>query len=179
MSPGSRDRLWRTAMRFAYRAQLAWWYVRRPVIRGAYVAVWHEGRVLVIRNSYRRRLSLPAGGLKRGEAPRRAAVRELAEEVGIRVAPERLAYHGEIVNPSGYAEDHAHVFELRCERPPSFRVDGREVVWAEFMDPGEALERGVVGVVRRYLERVGPASPASAPGAGDAGDDDRGGRGRA
>ena len=27
-------------MRAAYRLQLAWWVVRRPVIEGSYVAVW-------------------------------------------------------------------------------------------------------------------------------------------
>ncbi len=139
-------------MRVAYRLQLAWWFVRRPVIEGAYVAVWHAGRVLVIRNSYRRRLSFPAGGRKRGETTLDAAVRELAEEAGIAVAPARLVYRGEIVNPTGHAEDHAHVFDLHCDQQPAVRVDGREVVWAAFLDPAEALARGCVGVVRRYLE---------------------------
>lgn len=148
------DALVRGAMRVAYKLQLAWWFVRRPVIQGSYVAVWHERRLLVIQNSYRKRLSLPAGGLRRGEAPLDAALRELGEEVGIAADPEELAYHGEIVNPTGYAEDHAHVFELRCAEAPSFRVDGREVVRAGFLSPEDALARGVVGVVRRYLERV-------------------------
>jgi 8-oxo-dGTP pyrophosphatase MutT (NUDIX family) len=148
------DPLWRTAMRVAYRVQLAWWFVRRPVIQGAYVAVWHGERVLVIQNSYRKRLSFPAGGLARGESLLDAAVRELGEEVGIRASAQQLAYYGEIVHPSGYAEDHAHVFELRCAELPEVRVDAREVMWAQFMTPDDALARGVVGVVRRYLERV-------------------------
>ena len=150
------DPLWRTAMRAAYRVQLAWWFVRRPVIQGAYVAVWHGERVLVIQNSYRRRLSFPAGGLARGESILDAAVRELHEEVGIRASADQLAYYDEIVHRSGYAEDHAHVFELHCAEPPEVSVDAREVVWAEFMTPADALARGVVGVVRRYLERVTP-----------------------
>lgn len=158
------DALWRAALRVAYRLQLAWWFVRRPAIVGAYVAVWHEDRLLVIRNSYRQRFSLPAGGLKRRETPRGAAARELREEAGIDVAEERFAYHGEIVHVSSYAEDHAHVFELRCDTPPAFQVDGREVVWAGFLTPAEALERGVVGVVRRYLEQVaGDARRAPEP----------------
>jgi ADP-ribose pyrophosphatase YjhB (NUDIX family) len=148
------DPLWRTAMRAAYQLQLAWWFVRRPVIQGAYVAVWHGERVLLIQNSYRKRMSFPAGGLARGESMLDAAMRELHEEVGIRASAQQLAYHGEIVNPSGYAEDHAHIFELRCAEPPEVRVDSREVVWAEFMTPADALARGVVGVVRTYLERV-------------------------
>jgi ADP-ribose pyrophosphatase YjhB (NUDIX family) len=144
----------RAAMRVAYKLQLAWWFVRRPRIEGAYVAVWHGERLLVIRNSYRKNFSLPAGGLRRNETPRAAAVRELGEEVGVAVEAEHLAYFGEIVNPTGYAEDHAHVFEIHCVEAPAFRIDRREVVWAGFLTPEEALERGVVGVVRRYLERI-------------------------
>ena len=155
--------LWRTAMRVAYALQLAWWFVRRPVIAGSYVAVWHGDRVLVIQNSYRRRLSFPAGGLKRGETPRDAALRELREEVGIAAEAAHVVYYGEIVNASGYAEDHAHVFELRCGAAPRIHVDGREVIWADFLSPEDALARGVVGVVRRYLERVTRSVPPPPP----------------
>lgn len=155
--------LWRIAMRVAYQLQLAWWFVRRPVIEGAYVAVWHGERVLVIENSYRRRLSFPAGGRKRGETTHDAALRELREEVGIAADAAHVAYYGEIVHASGYAEDHAHVFELRCNAAPDVHVDRREVVWAEFLSPEDALARGVVGVVRRYLEQVTRSVPPRPP----------------
>jgi 8-oxo-dGTP pyrophosphatase MutT (NUDIX family) len=147
------DRLWRAGLRCAYRAQLAVWRVFRPHVRGAYVAVWHAERILVIRNSYRRRFSLPAGRLERGECPAEAAARELAEEVGIVVSADALRYAGQIIGASGPAVDHAHVFELRCEDEPALRVDGREVIWADFLSPAQALEWGLVSVVRRYLSR--------------------------
>lgn len=155
-----RDALWRGGMRVAYRAQLVWWRVRRPHVHGSYVAVWHDGRVLLIRNSYRRRDSLPAGGLRRGEAPLAAAVRELNEEVGIEARPEALRYVGEIVTEQ-LAIDHAHVFELSCDEPPTVRIDRREVVWAGFVAPEEALARGVVAPVRRYLESRAAATASS------------------
>ena len=149
-----RDSLWRIAMRFAYRLQLAWWFVRRPAIHGSYIAVWHGDSVLVIRNSYRKRLSFPAGGRARGETLLGTAQRELFEEVGIRAEAEQLAYYGELVYRMRYAEDHAHFFELRCGAAPEVRVDRREVIWAEFLTPEDAIARGVVGVVRRYLEEI-------------------------
>jgi 8-oxo-dGTP pyrophosphatase MutT (NUDIX family) len=127
--------------------------VFRPHLRGAYVAVWHAGRVLVIRNSYRRRFSFPAGRLKRGEHPAEAAARELAEEVGIAVPGDALRYAGQIVDASGPAVDHAHIFELHCEEEPVLRVDGREVIWAGFLPPEQALQWGLVSPVRRYLSR--------------------------
>jgi len=145
------DGVWRVGLRVAFRLQLVWWSLRRPVITGAYVAVWHDGRVLLIRNSYRRRDSLPAGGLHRGETPRDTAVRELAEEVGIRARPEELAYSGEFVHTQ-LAEDHAHLFELVCECEPEVRIDRREVVWAAFLPLEAALARELVPPVRSYLE---------------------------
>jgi 8-oxo-dGTP pyrophosphatase MutT (NUDIX family) len=157
------DALWRAAYRGAFRFQLLYWRVRHPRLEGAYVAVWHGERVLVIRNSYRTRLSLPAGGLERGETPVQAAQRELREEVGIECDASALHYVGEIVDSNGYAEDHAHVFELRCADEPRPRVDGREVVWAGLLRADEALEQGVVSVVRQYFERILPAQPPRAP----------------
>ena len=113
------DSIWRIALRLAYQLQLAWWFVRRPAIHGSYIAVWHGDRVLVIQNSYRKRLSFPAGGRARGETLLEAARRELREEVGIRAEPEQLAYCGDFVHDGSYAEDHGHVFELRCAAEPA------------------------------------------------------------
>jgi len=157
------DPLWRSAMRVAYRLRLAWWYVRRPAIHGSYVAVWHGERVLVIRNSYRRRLSFPAGGRAHGETLLEAARRELHEEVGISAPADQLAYYGELVHHNHYAEDHGHVFELRCASAPEVCVDRREVIWAEFLAPDDALARGVVGVVRLYLEGITRRAPPPPP----------------
>ena len=149
----ARDALWRFAYRCGFRLRLLHWRWFHPRLEGSYVAVWHADRVLVIRNSYRRRLSLPAGGLARGEAPLQAALRELHEEVGLAPDASALRYVGEIVDQEGYAEDHAHFFELHCEVEPRPVVDAREVVWAGFLRPDEALARGVVRVVRMYLEK--------------------------
>jgi 8-oxo-dGTP pyrophosphatase MutT (NUDIX family) len=125
--------------------------VTRPRLRGAAVAVWHEGRLLVLRNSYRRLLSLPAGGLRRGEDPREAARRELREEVGIEAPAAALRYAREIVWRVAHAEDRVHLFELHLDEAPSVRVDGREVVWAGFLAPEDAVARGLAEYVRRYL----------------------------
>jgi ADP-ribose pyrophosphatase YjhB (NUDIX family) len=137
----------------AFQIQRLYWWVVRPKITGAYVAVWHGDRLLVIENSYRRHLSLPAGGLGRGEAPIDAALRELREEVDIEARPEQLHFVAEIVSEAGYAEDHAHFYELLCEERPAVTIDRHEVVWADFIPPEEALEEGVVDVVRQYLSR--------------------------
>ena len=152
-TPGSIEALWHRAYRMAFRFQRLYWWLVRPTIRGSYVAVWHGPKLLVVENSYRRRLSLPAGGIERGETPVEAAVRELAEEVDIHATPEELHFVGEIVSHAGHAEDHAHFFELICDERPKFGIDRHEVVWADFISPEEALEAGVVDVLRQYLTR--------------------------
>lgn len=65
-------------------------YPARPVGVAAIIRD-HEGRVLLVRPSYRRReWGLVGGYASYGEAPRATAERETREEVGLRVAAGRL-----------------------------------------------------------------------------------------
>lgn len=147
------DRAVRFALWIAYRALLAFWFVFRPLRRGVAIAVWREGRVLAIRNSYRRGLALPGGGIHRGETPVDAAERELREEVGIHAAPGGLHYVGEITASFEWKRDRCAFFELVVEDRVEPRVDRREVVWAGFVAPVETPREGWTPPVRAYLER--------------------------
>lgn len=95
---------------------------------------------------------MPAGNLRRGENALAAAVRELREEVGIAAAPDRLRWVREVVHHTDWKEDHSHVFELELDAAPRVAVDGREVVWAGFATPDEALAGELSVPVRVYLE---------------------------
>jgi 8-oxo-dGTP pyrophosphatase MutT (NUDIX family) len=69
----------------------ALWFVTRPEVRGVLaVPVTPEGKVVLVRLTYDKGWHLPGGGLKSGEDPREAILRELSEEIG-------LTAHGEIV----------------------------------------------------------------------------------
>jgi 8-oxo-dGTP diphosphatase len=152
------DFLWRTALRAAYRCLRLYWFVFRPRTEGVYVAIWHRGRILLVENSYRRRRTLPAGRLKRGEDPAQGAVRELREEVGIELEPQQLRYFGEFRSEEDYARDRARFYEFEFESEPALRVDRREVIAAYFCTPQEALAAGPVAVLGDYLRRVTGAS---------------------
>jgi 8-oxo-dGTP diphosphatase len=66
-------------------------WARRRVVRtiapsftvGAICMIEHDGRMLLVRQSYRARWGLAGGLLQRGETASSAAVREVREEVGL------------------------------------------------------------------------------------------------
>ena len=62
---------------------------------GAFVVIIRENAVLLCHRTDRDAWNLPGGGVERGESPWAAAVREVAEEVGVTVSLSRLVgvYH--------------------------------------------------------------------------------------
>jgi 8-oxo-dGTP diphosphatase len=154
------DVLFRTGYRLAYRLLRAWWFVRRPRGRAAAVAVWHDGRLLVVRTSYRPELDLPGGGVAPSETPLAAATRELREETGLRAASALLADAGIY----RYSHEHrwitAHVFAWRPTDLTRPSVDNREIVWAGYLSPAELLRAPASALLRRYLDAAS-AQPCS------------------
>jgi len=149
----------RTVYRLAHLGLRMLWFVRRPETNGALVAVWFQGRVLLVKNSYRRQLTLPGGYVRAREDRRTAAVRELREEVGIQASPKKLVhgYHG--THMFEYRKDTLDIYELELEEEPTVRIDEREVVRAEFHTPSEVLGMSIVPHLEEYLaNRVGQAS---------------------
>jgi len=141
----------RLGYRLAYWTLRAWWFVRRPQTNGAATALWHEGRVLLIRTSYRSCLSLPGGFVRAGEPSEQAALRELKEEVTIDLPPRSLrhAWHG--VLPFESRQDAIDIWETRVETAPKARVDSREIVWAGWLTAAEAVKYPLLPHVRAYL----------------------------
>ena len=95
------------------------------------------GRVLFVRQLHRTGLALPGGLLKRGEAPHRALLRELSEEIGVRgltVPPAPDTAH---VDPAKKRVD--LVWFVRVDREAVQVNAGSEVVsfeWQPIDAPG-------------------------------------------
>ena len=155
------DALWRIGLRGAYLVLRGVWWLRNPEMHGAYVAVWQGDRLLLVRNSYRRGETVPCGAIARGESPGQAAVRELAEEVGIACSEAALRFAGELEVAFEGKRDHAHFFELQVPADVVVRIDRREVVWAQFVEREALRGRPLVPHVRAYVDRRGPDDPAS------------------
>ncbi len=101
------------------------WLVRHAIVLAMF---WHgplaavaiirdaEGRVLFVRQSYRRdgRWGLPGGFCAHNERPSRAVVREVREELGLRVTGVRLLAEG-----AGEFGEAAFVFAAEVSGEPS------------------------------------------------------------
>jgi 8-oxo-dGTP diphosphatase len=142
----------RTAYRSAYALARVYWFVRRPRTRGVFVGVWHAGRVLLLQNSYKHKLSMPGGGYHRGESAPECGARELREEVGVHMAPAVLRTVFETVGSEENKDDHVTFVEVDVDAEPVLTIDRREVTWAAFIDLDTALRLNLSSLVRAYLE---------------------------
>lgn len=151
--PSLVDRGYQLAYACAYRMMRSYWRLRHPTTHGALVALWNDGELLLIRNSYVRYHSLPGGYVHRGEQARMAALRELAEEVGISAKPEELELVLDETHEWEGKHDHVVIFALTLPSRPRIDVDHREVVDASWYSPERALGLDLFPPIRHMLER--------------------------
>lgn len=133
-----------------------WWRLRPLAHRGALVAIEFDGKLLLIRNSYRRGWAFPGGGVEPGETSRAAASRELREELGLRVAID-----GAPIVVTGAWEgrpDTVDIFDLAVSAAPDLRLDYREVIEARFITPAELQTMALTGPAAAYVALRWPLS---------------------
>jgi 8-oxo-dGTP diphosphatase len=150
--PTALDRAFQLAYVVAYRMMRTYWRVRRPLKHGTLVAIWHDDKVLLVRNSYIPYYSAPGGYLKRNEDARSAAVREVAEEIGLRVTPDQLKLGLEVTHEWEYRHDHVTVFTLEVAERPQIHVDHREVVEADWFTAEQVATLNVFPPLKRTIE---------------------------
>jgi 8-oxo-dGTP pyrophosphatase MutT (NUDIX family) len=147
------DLAYRVTYRLAYKVMRVYWKALHPQVHGALVAIWSDGQILLIKNSYVRYYSLPGGYVHRGETGREAAVRETLEETGVRAAPADLRLALDLQHDWEGKREHVEIFDLELPHRPLVKVDNREVVEARFFTPEEALKLELFDPLRTVIER--------------------------
>jgi 8-oxo-dGTP diphosphatase len=150
-TPSLPDYGFQLAFKVAHRLLRGFWLVRRPYTRGALVALWNDGDLLIVKNSYRRHYTLPGGYIRSDETPSEAGARELAEECGIYVQPEEIQQVYNRIHPFEFRQDDVSIGEARVEQRPPIRIDHREVVDARFYSVDAALKLPLVPHLAEYL----------------------------
>ena len=100
---------------------------------------------------------LPAGKIEKGEDPRQAAVREVFEEVGIKLDPAKLqevvkAYLG--VDGLRYV---FHAFRVRLEKAPTISLEPEAHTEAKWLTVEEALKLPLIvggSEILKYYARI-------------------------
>jgi 8-oxo-dGTP pyrophosphatase MutT (NUDIX family) len=113
--------------------------------------LWHGGRLLLVQASYRRSLSLPGGGIGRDEPARQAAVRELAEELELRVQPDDLGTAWGVSALSRGGRNTVWIFPLVLHDQTALQPDGLEITACHWLSREQALERQLPTHLRAYL----------------------------
>ena len=116
-----------------------------------------HGRMLTVRKRGTELFMHPGGKPEPGESAADAAVREVAEELGVRVRPTELAFLGTFVADAANEDDtlvKAHLFEYRAGNPaenaaelishPAAEIE--ELRWLDF-SAGAELPRDLAPLV--------------------------------
>lgn len=145
--------MFRLAYRCAYKMMRAYWSLAHPTTHGALVALWHEGQILLVQNSYVPYKSLPGGYVRASETGRDAAVRELKEETGLEARPYDLKLALDQWHDWEGKREHIEIFELELKAPITIQVDNREVIEASFVDPQAALSLDLFPPLRQVIQK--------------------------
>ena len=136
-------------------------YVRalllHPVDLGVAAVVEQDGRIVLVRHSYKSGWMFPGGAVDHNEHPVKALLRELHEEIGLTgsAPPEFVASY---VRPGVWATNLVLLYRVR-EAKFRFRPSW-EILEHRLVDPLNPPEGTTPAVRRRLQEVFGGAQPA-------------------
>ena len=111
----------------------------QPVIRiAAALVLGADGRALLVRKRGTAAFMQAGGKIEHDEAPIRALVRELREELGLEVDPTTPVYLGRFVARAANEPDHlveAELFEVTTTAEVRPTAEIEEIVWVESTPP--------------------------------------------
>jgi ADP-ribose pyrophosphatase YjhB (NUDIX family) len=145
-----------TTIRFTPEQTAAWYdSVPKVALSASAVLRDRQGRIALVRNTYRDGWSLPGGVVDDNEPPADASVREVREELGHEVAgPVRLVAVQWAARGSGPQQFLSFTFDVgRCPDPSVLVPQEEEIAEIGFF-PVDALPEGVRPYMRHRIEAI-------------------------
>jgi ADP-ribose pyrophosphatase YjhB (NUDIX family) len=130
-----------------------YWRLQRSLTMGAQgVIIDGEGRVLLVRHTYKPGWCFPGGGVEKGETVLTALGREMAEECGVVIdgAPELWGIYS---NTRAFPNDHVVLFVIRQWHRTHVPAPNNEIAAQDFFVPSPPPE-GCDGATARRLAEV-------------------------
>ena|SRR5581483_436284 len=115
----------------AYPLLKIYWFILRPQTQGVKVIIRYKNQVLFIENTYRHNYwYLPGGGVKKGEEPENAGIREIKEELSINLT--KIKDHGILTFVDENKRDQVWVYSATVNNP-KFSIDPKEIKKAKWI----------------------------------------------
>ena len=128
------------------------WFITRPKTSGAKVVIICGDEILLIKTTYGYNYSIPGGGIKKGETPKDAAIRETFEEVGIHLTD--VTPLPTFVTYKEHKEDTVHCFYATV-LSKDYKIDSLEIDIAEWhrLDGLPKLDSVTEKIIELYTGR--------------------------
>ncbi len=128
-----------------------YWFIFSPKTYGVKALIEHNGKFLMIRNSYgRKHWTFPGGSKKKNETPEAGAKRETREEVGILL--ENLVSLGAYFSRRQHKRDTVYCFYCKVDND-LFQIDNNEIEeagWFTLKEIPEFHSAAVEDVIALY-----------------------------
>ncbi|OGY25057.1 MAG: hypothetical protein A2Y57_02510 [Candidatus Woykebacteria bacterium RBG_13_40_7b] len=121
------------------------------------IIVNEEGKILYFKSVKWKGLVPPGGHIEYGETMEETVIRETKEETGLEIEPIEIINFGEMIEPPEFYEPrHLIYFHFLSKiKSGKIKLDQRELVGYEWLDPEEALKRDDIIAkesIKKYLE---------------------------
>jgi 8-oxo-dGTP diphosphatase len=135
----------------------------RPRVAAGLLIQDRQGRVLLVRPTYKEGWDIPGGYVEPGESPAQAAAREVIEEIGATITPGRLLVVDWAPHP-GEGDKLLFVFDGGVlTSSAGLRPDGREIVDIQFQSVTDFDERMPGRLARRLRLAVHVNATSGSP----------------
>lgn len=137
-------------VKIAYFLAQIYWFIFRPIYRGAKIVLTHNNKMLMIRHTYGGYYwTFPGGKINKKETPEEAVKREVLEELNIEIDQPILT--GLFPLNNEYKKDTIYCFWAELDRQ-DFKIDLSEIAEAKWFPIGELPEKTGKNARRIYYK---------------------------